>query len=351
MSLERADLSDGGGVGGCSPRVLWLHLCDTQLLCLLTHSPCDFCTSHFREVPWGATAESVTAPFSSWLQSPLGSVALRLHCEITAAIHQVCGGAVLKHSLVTHPSSCAYLFIWHSTDKPWKENHWHFSSYHCCCNWYWKRKQFHLAENSLAPDLLGCLEPLSCYILIVGSPLKVPLHFWVIYKHCGLVAQREKCQMWAMWGVFFFFQVLIVSRLCFLSLRQQQQLSERSFSQSSVHSCWVFVAGTQISRNTCFVSLYLIRRFKERNNSWLRAKWDKAGDNTLHVYTLICFCLKYYCHLVLIFWPPKHTACVSAENIYFMCLYINGVPVSVPSASSDKFICGSRVPLQTTSAI
>lgn len=29
---------------------------------------------------------------------------------------------------------------------------------------------------------------------------------------------------------------------------------------------------------------------------------------------------------------------VSAEHVHFMCLYINAVPVSVPSVSSDKFI-------------
>lgn len=103
--------------------------------CLLTRHVI-FAQATSERCPGGATAESVTAPFSSGLQSPLGSKALKLHCEITAAIHQASGRAVLKHSLVSHLFSCAYLFMWRSTDKPWEEeNHWHFFSDNCCYNW------------------------------------------------------------------------------------------------------------------------------------------------------------------------------------------------------------------------
>lgn len=69
-----------------------------------------------------------------------------------------------------------------------------------------KENTLHLAESSSAPDLLGCLEPLSCYILTAGSPVKVALYFWVIYEHCCSEGKRSYVSSVG----FFFFQVLIV---------------------------------------------------------------------------------------------------------------------------------------------
>ena len=69
------------------------------LLGSLTHLPCDFSTSHFREVPWGVHSR-VCYYFIQFLaaESPLGSTAPELHCEITALVRRMTGRTVLKRS-------------------------------------------------------------------------------------------------------------------------------------------------------------------------------------------------------------------------------------------------------------